>query len=90
MYRSRSGKFVVHEERSEGHRPTGPNAEKWTTGWRSWIGDWSANQTWIATPAESRLHVAETLDELRGMVPPELFDQVAEAAEQPPIEDLDI
>jgi EXLDI family protein len=89
VYRSRSGKFLVHIERSEAHT-TGPESEKWNTGWRAWIGDWSANQTWTRTPAESSLQVAESLDALRDMVPAELYDLVADIADQPTIEDLEV
>lgn len=90
VYRSRTERFVIHVERSEAHTNTGPNAEKWNTGWRAWVGDWSANQTWTRTPAESTLRIAESLEELRGLVPAELYDLVADAANQPTIEDLDI
>ena len=90
VYRSRSGKYVVHVERSEGHHDRSPGAEKWNTGWRAWVGNWSANQTWTVTPAESRLHIAGTLEELRDLLPAELYDIVAGAADQPLIEDLDI
>ena len=60
------------------------------TGWRAWVGNWSANQTWTVIPAESRLMIAETLEELRELLPAELFDIVAQAADQPAVEDLDI
>jgi EXLDI family protein len=90
VYRSRSEKFVVHLERSEAHTNVGPNAEKWNTGWRAWVGDWSANQTWTRTPAESSLRIAESLDELRDMLPAELYDLVVDVTDQPTIEDLDI
>lgn len=88
VYRSRSGKFVVHIERSEAHLSGGD--EKWNTGWRAWVGDWSANQTWTRTPAESLLRIAGSLDELRALVPAELFEVVADVADQPTIEDLDL
>jgi len=90
VYRSRGGKFVVHIERSEAYQNKGPNAEKWNTGWRAWVGDWSADQTWTRTPAESALKIAESLEELRDLVPAELYDLVAETTDQPTIEDLDI
>ena len=67
-----------------------PNAEKWNTGWRAWVGDWSANQTWTRAPAESTLRIAEPLEELHALVPAELYDLVADPANQPTIEDLDI
>ena len=90
VFRSRSDKFVVHVERAEAHVNTGPNAEKYRTGWRAWVGDWSANQSWTRTPAHSVLHVADTLEGLRTLVPEELYNLVADAADNPVIEDLDI
>jgi EXLDI family protein len=90
VYRTRSDKYVVHVEKSEAHIDVGPNAEKWSTGWRAWIGDWSAEQAWTRTPASSTLHVAATLDDLRALVPEELYHVVADMADQPVIEDLDV
>jgi EXLDI family protein len=90
VYRSRSEKFVAHVERSEAYTNAGPDAEKWNSGWRAWVGDWSANQTWMCTPAESSLRVATSLDELREILPAELYEVVADLADQPTIEDLDI
>lgn len=90
VYRSRSEKFVVHIERSETHTNVGPNAEKWNTGWRAWVGDWSAEQSWTSTPAESTLHIAGSPAELRELVPAELFQLVAEVMNQPTVEDLDV
>ncbi|MET8149231.1 EXLDI protein [Actinoplanes sp. NPDC049668] len=90
VYRSRGEKFVVHVERSEAHTNVGPDAEKWNTGWRAWVGDWSANQTWTYTPAESTLHVAESLEELRDLLPTELYNLVTDIVDQPAIEDLDL
>jgi EXLDI family protein len=90
VYRTRSGRFVLHIERSESHTDLTPGAEKWNTGWRAWVGNWSANQTWATLPAEATLQVADTLDELRDQLPPGLYDLVADAAAHPPIEDLDI
>ncbi|HEX8348254.1 MAG TPA: EXLDI protein [Actinoplanes sp.] len=90
VYRSRSGRYVVHIQRDEAHVSTNPDAEKWNTGWRAWVGDWSANQSWTRTPAESSLRIAASLDELRGTLPAELYELVADLADQPAIEDLDI
>jgi EXLDI family protein len=90
VYRSRSEKYVVHLERSEADVNTGPNAERWNTGWRAWIGDWSAEQSWTHTPAVSTLRIASSLAELAELVPRELYDLVAETANQPVIEDLDV
>jgi EXLDI family protein len=88
VYRSRTGKFVVHTERSP--EWTTPDGDKWTTGWRGWIGNWSPNQTWSYTSGEATLKVADTVEALRELVPAELYDVVVAIAEQPPVEDLDI
>lgn len=90
VYRTRSEKYVVHLERSEAHIKGGPDAAKWNTGWRAWVGDWSADQIWTSTPADSTLLVADTLDDLRELVPPELYEVVADLADQPAVEDLDL
>lgn len=89
VYRTRKGKFAVHIERTPAWT-TGPDAEKWSTGWRAWVGNWSSNQTWGFTPGDATLQVAGSLDELRDMVPHELYELVAAAAEHPEVEDLDI
>ncbi|GAB1692603.1 EXLDI protein [Krasilnikovia sp. M28-CT-15] len=90
VYRTRTEKFVVHHERSEAHVNTGPNAEKYRTGWRAWVGDWSANQSWTRIPADSSLRIADDLDALREIIPTGLYDLVLDAINQPTIEDLDI
>jgi EXLDI family protein len=88
LYRTRTGKFAVHTERSA-EWTTGDD-DKWSTGWRGWVGNWSPNQTWSYTKGEATLRVAETRDELKDLVPPDLYEAVATAADQPDIEDLDI
>ena len=88
VYRSRTGKLVVHTERSP--EWTTPDGDKWTTGWRGWIGNWSPNQTHTYISGEATLKVADTIEALRELVPPELYDVVAAVAAQPPVEDLDI
>jgi EXLDI family protein len=90
VYGTRSGRYVVVLERTEQWRMVGPDAEKYESGWRAWVGNWSSNQAWTHSPAESILRVAENLDELRELVPPELYDMVAGGADQPVIEDLDL
>ena len=89
VYRSRSGKYVVHKSASKGWQSGSPD-DKWNKGWRSWVGNWSGDQGWGVIPAHSTLHIADTLDELREFLPKELFDMVVQLAEQPDIEDLDI
>lgn len=89
VYRTRTGKFAVHVERSPDWT-AGADSERWSTGWRSYVGNWSSNQTWGYTAGEATLDVAESLENLREMIPSELYDMVASAAECPAVEDLDI
>jgi EXLDI family protein len=86
VYRGRTGKFVVHIERSPDFSMV--NEEGKPAGWRGYLG--IGNISYGSTPAESILEVVETLDELRGRIPPQLFESVANSARQPNVEDLDI
>ena len=87
VYRSRTGKFVVHVERSPDF--TMVDREGKPAGWRAHLGlDW--NVSYGTAPAESTLEVVESLDELRERIPPQLYDMVAHSAQQPIVEDLDI
>ena len=86
-YRGRSGKFVVHIERSPDY--TMVDAEGKPAGWRGALGlRWDVS--YGSTPGESTLEVVESLDELRKRIPPQLYDMVARSAQQPAVEDLDI
>ncbi len=87
VYRSRTGKFVLHIERSPDF--TMVDSEGKPAGWRAYLGlRWDVS--YGTTPAESTLEVIESLDELRERIPPQLFDIVATSAKQPAVEDLDI
>jgi EXLDI family protein len=87
VYRSRTGKFVLHIVRSPAW--TMVNAEGKPAGWRAYLGlDW--NVSYASTPGESTIEVVESLEELRERIPPQLYDMVAGSAKQPPVEDLDI
>ncbi len=87
VYRSRTGKFVVHTDRTA--EWTMVDADGKPAGWRAALGlQW--NVSYGTKPAESTLEVFESLDELREKIPPELFDMVAASGRQPAIEDLDI
>lgn len=86
VYRGRTGKFVVHIERSPDY--TMVDAEGRPAGWRGYLG--IGNVSYGSTPAESTLEVVESLDELRARIPPQLYDMVAGSARQPAVEDLDI
>ncbi|WP_405063179.1 EXLDI protein [Kribbella sp. NBC_01505] len=89
VYRSRSGKFVLHADRS-GLYTQGADDEKYLTGWRSWVGNWSADQSWSMAQGEATLDVVDTVEELRALVPEDLYELIEMAAEQPAVEDLDI
>ncbi|MEU4605092.1 EXLDI protein [Kribbella sp. NPDC023972] len=89
VYRSRTGKFVLHADRR--HQFTqGADDEQYLSGWRSWIGNWSTDQSWSMAQGEATLHVVDTVQELRELIPADLYELVEEAANQPAVEDLDI
>ena len=86
VYRGRTGKFVVHIERSPDY--TMVNAEGKPAGWRGYLG--IGDVSYGNWPGESTLEVIGSLEELRERIPSQLFDMVAGSAQQPPVEDLDI
>ena len=86
VYRGRTGKFVVHIERSPDYSMV--NAEGKPAGWRGYLG--IGDISYGTTPGESTLEVVESLDELRARIPQQLYDSVATSAQQPAVEDLDI
>jgi EXLDI family protein len=86
VYRGRTGKFVLHIERSPDF--TIVDAEGKPAGWRGYLG--IGNISYGSAPAESTLEVIATLDELRAKIPPQLYDMVIPSARQPAVEDLDI
>ena len=89
IYRSRTGKFVLHADRRNQFKQ-GANAEEYLSGWRSWVGNWSTDQSWSMAQGEATLQVVDTIEELRDLIPEDLYALVEEAAEQPAVEDLDI
>jgi EXLDI family protein len=86
VYRSRSGKFVIHSQRTADW--TARDNDGRPAGWRSWLG--LGDYTWAGSTGESTLEVVDSVEALREKIPPELFDLVAVAAKQPAVEDLDI
>ena len=86
VYRGRTGKYVLHVERSPDFSVL--NAEGKPAGWRGYLG--IGEISYGNTPGESTLEVIESLDDLRDKIPPQLYDSVAGFAKQPAVEDLDI
>ncbi|GAB3649257.1 EXLDI protein [Glycomyces tarimensis] len=83
VYRSKSGKYVVHTERTPDSKHDTSEA-----GWKKALG--LGEQTWVVGPEEGTLEVLDTLEELKEKIPAELYEMVAATAETPPVEDLDI
>ena len=87
VFRGRTGRFVVHVERSADWWAVDAEGKP-AVGWRSWLG--LGDLRYGSSPSESTLEVVDTLDELRDKVPPELFEMVARSAKQPTVEQLEI
>ena len=86
VYRGRTGKYVLHVERSPDFSVL--NAEGKPAGWRGYLGIGEISYGNI--PGESTLEVVATLDELRDKIPPQLYDSISASARHPAVEDLDI
>ena len=86
VYRGRTGKYVLHVERSPEYWMV--DADGKPAGWRGYLG--IGNVKYGGAPKESTLEVLSTLEELRDKVPPELFEMVSRSARQPTVEELDI
>jgi EXLDI family protein len=86
VWRGRTGKYVVHVERSPEYWMV--DSEGKPAGWRGYLG--IGNVKYGESPKEATLEVVATLEELRDKVPAELFDMVARSARQPTVEELDI
>jgi EXLDI family protein len=93
VYRTRTGKFVVYITRSPDWSWTSESdAGSQFGGWQKYLEKYLGfgAQSWGFTQGESTLEVIDSLDALREKIPPEFYDMIARAAEQPAIEDLDI
>lgn len=86
VYQGRTGKFVLHVERSPDW--TMVDEEGKPAGWRGYLG--IGNVSYGTKPGESTLDVFGTFEELRERIPPQLYDMVASSAMQSTVEDLDI
>lgn len=86
VYRSRTGKIVLHLERdAEYVHLAGPDGT--ATGWRKHL---SSDQQWGTVAPTATLDVFDSVEELRPHVPEALYALVAAAAAEPVVEDLDI
>jgi EXLDI family protein len=86
IYRGRTGKFVLHIERSPDWTMVNPEGKP--AGWRGYLG--MGNTSYGRTPGESTLEVVGSLEELRERIPPQLYEMVAGSARRPAVENLDI
>lgn len=87
VYRGRTGKFVLHIERTPDF--TMVDREGKPAGWRAQLGlDW--NVSYGSSPGQSTLDVIDSLEDLKARIPAQLFDMVAGSATQPPVEDLEV
>ncbi|MFI6871249.1 EXLDI protein [Nocardia sp. NPDC050406] len=85
VYRSRKGKFVLHEHFANWDEYVSEtNWLKDVTNWRKMLG--IGDPSW----GDYNLTIVDTLGELKGKMPDVLFQRVADIAERPPVEDLDI
>jgi EXLDI family protein len=86
VYRTRAGRYAVHVERSGGHSWTA-GKDGTATGWRKHL---SSDQQYTITPPTATLTVADDLEALARLVPPQLYELVVATDEVPAVEDLDI
>ena len=95
VYRSRQGRYVLHVDRSPDWTDSlTSGSDNWLEGllsrgaWRSYLG--LADSSWGFVQGEATLEVVDTIEMLRGQVPDEFYDLIADLAERPIVEDLDI
>ncbi|MBB5779126.1 EXLDI protein [Nonomuraea angiospora] len=87
VYRSRKGKFVLHVDRSPDW-VSGSESDDWVSTWRGYLG--LGETRWGFVQGAATLDVFDTVEELRGKIPDEFYDLIADLAERPAVEDLDI
>jgi len=86
VYRGRTGRFVVHIERSPDYSMVDEHGNP--AGWRGYLG--LGNISYGSSPEERTIEVVATLDELRDRIPAQLFEMVATTPGEPEVEDLDV
>lgn len=86
VYRTRKGKFAMHAHYA--------NWEEYPVDTKNWLGDlknWRrmlgiGEQDW----GDFLFEVVDSIDELKDRLPDQLYRRVADVADRPPVEDLDI
>ena len=86
VFGTRSGKYVVHTERSEGF--TMVDSQGKPAGWRGHLG--IGDVSYGTIPARSTLDIVDDLDGVRDKVPPPLYDIVVSTVNPSPVEDLEV
>lgn len=87
VYRGRTGKFVLHVARTAEHTVTDGKGKPGS--WLANLGlDWNATTT--MSPGHATVDVVASLDELRELIPPQLYELVTSSARQPVVEDLEV
>jgi EXLDI family protein len=86
VFGTRSGKYVIHTERSEGF--TMVDSQGKPAGWRGHLG--IGDVSYGTIPARSVLDIVDDLDGVREKVPPPLYDIVISMVHPTPVEDLEI
>jgi EXLDI family protein len=95
VYRSRKGKFVLHVERTADWKDSVTDSgDNWLEGlfsrgaWRQYLG--LTDTSWGFIEGDATLEIVDSVEGLRGKVPEEFYDLIAEVAERSAVEDLDI
>ena len=86
VFGTRSGKYVIHTERSEGF--TMVDSQGKPAGWRGHLG--IGDVSYGTIPARSTLDIVDDLDGVRDKVPPPLYDIVVSTVHPSPVEDLEV
>ncbi|MGW0183515.1 EXLDI protein [Nocardia sp. NPDC003345] len=84
VFRSRKGKFVLHAQYSKWSEY--PESQNWVRDLKNWRRMLGLEQDW----GDYLLTITDTLEELKGKVPDQMYRRISEIAEMAPVEDLDI
>lgn len=84
VYRGRKGKFALHAQYS--NWSDYPESQNWLRDLKNWRRMLGIEHDW----GDYQLTVTDTLAELKDKMPGELYRRIADIAERPPVEELDI